>query len=83
MLLAAEAVIREAGGRPAFKGYQHHRPVSSSLRTFEYWYESDSLVSRLNRNLRLMLELMEADGRVVYSGNTFTVEKFSERKERN
>jgi hypothetical protein len=67
----------------AFKGYQHHRPVSSSLRTAEYWYESDSLVSRLNRNLRLMLELMESDGRVVYSGNTFTVEKFSERKERN
>ena len=67
----------------AFKGYQHHRPVSSSLRTHEYWYESSSEVARLNRNMRLMLELMESDWRVVYAGNTFTVEKFSERKDRD
>lgn len=67
----------------AFKGYQHHRPVSSSLRNFEYWYESDSKVARLNRNLRMMMELMEEDGRVVYSGNTFTIEKINQRKERD
>lgn len=67
----------------AFSGYQHHRPVSSSLRTNEYWYETGSEVARLNRNFRLMLELMETDGRVVYGGNTFTIEKFRERKERD
>ncbi len=67
----------------AFKGYQHHRPVTSSLRTNEYWYETGSEVARLNRNLRLMLEHMGTDGRVVYSGNTFTVEKLTERKKRN
>jgi len=68
----------------AFRGYQHHRPVSSSLRHAEYWYETGSKVSRLNRNLRLMLDLMDIDGRVVYAGNTFSLEKIiNERKERN
>ena len=67
----------------AFRGYQHHRPVRSSLRTNEYWYETSSEAARLNRNLRLMLDLLETDGRVVYSGNTFTVEAIRERKDRN
>ncbi len=67
----------------AFSGYRHHRPVTSSLRTNEYWYETDSESARLNRNFRLMLDLMETDGRVVFSGSQFTIEKLRERKERD
>ncbi|MFP6746843.1 MAG: hypothetical protein VCD66_04500, partial [Alphaproteobacteria bacterium] len=33
----------------AFRGYEHHRPVSSSLRSAEYWYETHSKSSRLSR----------------------------------
>tara|TARA_Y100001960_G_scaffold307707_1_gene364278 strand:+ start:74 stop:973 length:900 start_codon:yes stop_codon:yes gene_type:complete len=67
----------------AFSGYRHHRPVVASLNTNEYWYETDSESARLNRNLRLMLDLLEADGRVVFSGNQFMVEKIRKRKERD
>jgi hypothetical protein len=67
----------------AFSGYRHHRPVTSSLRTNEYWYETDSQSARLNRNLRLMLDLMGAEGRVAFAGSIFTIEKFRERKERD
>ena len=64
----------------AFSGYRHHRPVTASLNTNEYWYETNSDSARLNRNLRLMLDLMGADGRVVFSGNQFTLEKIRQRK---
>lgn len=66
----------------AFRGYEHHRPVSSSLRNSEYWYETKSKSARLNRNLRLMLEHIGAEGRVTYSGNTFQVDKITGRKTR-
>jgi hypothetical protein len=67
----------------AFKGYKKHRPVTSSLRTAEYWYETDSDSARLNRNLRRMLEHMGTKGRLVFSGNTFTLEKIAKPKKRN
>lgn len=60
----------------AFSGYEHLRVVASSLRTHEYWYESSSGTARLNRNLRLMLDELGITARVVYAGNTFTVEKY-------
>ena len=67
----------------AFKGYKKHRPTSTSLRIAEYWYESDSDVARLNRNLRRMLEHMGTNSRLVQSGNTFTLEKITKPKKRN
>lgn len=59
----------------AFSGYKHHRPVNSSMRTSEYWYETGSDVARLNRNLRVMMDHLGVKGRVVFSGNAFTIEK--------
>jgi len=68
----------------AFSGYKHHRPVKSSLRTNEYWYETGSDEARLNRNLRRMLDHLGVEGRVVHSGDTFSVEKIGlNRKKRN
>jgi hypothetical protein len=61
----------------AFKGYKLHRPVAASPRTVQYWYEIDSDSARLNRNLRMMLDRVGAEGRITFSStdNTFTVEK--------
>ena len=64
----------------AFRGYEHHRPVSTLLRTHEYWYETTSDASRLNRNFELMLDQIGVEGRVTYSGNRFQVEKLTKRK---
>ncbi len=66
----------------AFKGYEHHRPVKSSLRTNEYWYETSSDAARLNRNLRIMLDHLAMEGRVTYAGNSFKVEKIAKPKKR-
>lgn len=68
----------------AFGGYKHHRPVRSSLRRAEYWYETSSDSARLNRNMRLMLDRLGAEGRVTFSSseNTLTVEKIAPRKQR-
>lgn len=59
----------------AFSGYRHHRPVKSSRRFVEYWYESDISSARLNRNLRKMMARTHLPGRVAFSGNTFHVER--------
>jgi hypothetical protein len=66
----------------AFRGYEHHRPVSSSLRSAEYWYETKSKSARLNRNLRLMMEHLGYEGRVTFKGSSFQIEKISKRKVR-
>ena len=66
----------------AFKGYEHHRLVKNTMRHAEYWYESGSVVARLNRNMRRMLDHLGVEGRITFAGNKFTVEKISLRKER-
>jgi hypothetical protein len=66
----------------AFRGYEHHRPVSSSLRNAEYWYETKSKSARLNRNLRLMMEHLGYEGRVTFKGSSFQIDKISKRKTR-
>ncbi|MDP6875056.1 MAG: hypothetical protein QF521_16145 [Alphaproteobacteria bacterium] len=66
----------------AFRGYEHHRPVSSSLRSAEYWYETKSKAARLNRNLRLMMEHLGYEGRVTFKGSSFQIEKINKRKTR-
>ena len=67
----------------AFDGYKKYRPVKTSLRSAEYWYETDSNAAELNRNLRLMLKQMGIQGRVVYSGNTIMMQKIAKPKKRN
>ena len=62
-----------------FSGYKKHRPVKSSMRTAEYWYETDSKSARLNRNLRKMLDHLNVKGRVTFAGNEFKVEKITLR----
>ena len=66
----------------AFRGYEHHRPVSSSLRNAEYWYETKSKSARLNRNLRLMMEHLGYEGRVAFTGSSFQIDKITQRKKR-
>ena len=63
----------------AFSGYKKHRPIKASLRTAEYWYETDSESTRLNRNLRRMLDHLDVKGRVTFSGSEFRVEKITLR----
>ncbi len=61
----------------AFSGYDHHRPLRTSARVTEYWYESCSDVARLNRNLRLMLEQMGLQGRLAMTSNRFQIDKIA------
>jgi len=49
----------------------------------EYWYESSSTATRLNRNLRKMLKHIGISGRVQFSGNEYVVTRISKRKRRN
>ena len=66
----------------AFDGYEHLRPIGTSLKTNEYWYETSSASARLNRNLRLMVKDMGVAGRVSFGGSRFRVEKINRRKRR-
>ena len=61
----------------AFSGYDHHRPLRTTARETEYWYESCSDVARLNRNFRLMLDQMGVEGRLSMTGNRFQLEKIA------
>ena len=63
----------------AFSCLMHQRPVRSSPRLAEYWYETRSQTARLNRNLRLMLEHMGTNGQVRFAGNTFVITKVATR----
>ena len=66
-----------------FKGYERHRTVYSGRMHHEYWYESSSTATRLNRNLRKMLDHIGISGRVRFSGNEYVVTRISKRKRRN
>jgi hypothetical protein len=61
----------------AFSGYDHHRPLRTTARVTEYWYESCSDVARLNRNLRLMLDQMGLQGRLAMTSNRFQIDKIA------
>ena len=67
----------------SLSGYEHYRPIQTSLRTNSYWYETSITTARLNRNLRLMLKDMDLAGRVSFGGGQFRVEKISRRKQRS
>ena len=66
-----------------FRGYERHRTVYSGRLHHEYWYESSSTATRLNRNLRKMLDHVGVSGRVRFSGNEYVVQKINKRKRRN
>ena len=59
----------------SFQGFEHYRPVRSETRFVEYWYETCSDETRLERNLRIMLEQVPAQSRLALSAHRFEVEK--------
>ena len=62
-----------------FTGYKTHRPVYTSKRRAEFWYETSLASARMNRNMRKMLEHLDMNARVQFSGNTFTVQRITLR----
>jgi len=61
----------------AFRGYQTHRVVDCTISRCEYWYETTSDASRLNRNLRLMLDHLGLQGQVTQSNQGFIINKIT------
>lgn len=64
-----------------FSGYKTHRPVYTSKRRAEFWYETTLKSAKLNRNVRKMLDVLDLRARVQFSGNTFTVQRITLRGE--
>lgn len=58
----------------AFNGYQHHRPISSRTKYSEYWYETCSDRSRLERNIRSMTDQLRGINRYELSGGQIQIE---------
>jgi len=65
-----------------FSGYDSHRPIMTSARRAEFWYQSSITTSKLNRNLNRMLAELDLRGVVRFNGNTFTVSSISRRQDR-
>ncbi len=74
---SAEEVFEIEEYLVVFSGYRHHRPVSTTQRRHEYWYETGIARGRLNRNLNKMLDYLNMPGQVDLAGNVFTVTKAS------
>ena len=72
-------IIRIENEIVKFKGYSHHRLITSSIKNNEYWYESDARIARLNRDLGYMLESLGIKGRLVLSRQQFVVQKITVR----
>ena len=72
-----EEVINAEEYLVVFQGYEHHRPVQTSQRYAEYWYETSSESARLQRNLNKLVERLGLRARITFSGNTYTLEKIS------
>ena len=66
-----------------FRGYERHRVAYSGRMHHEFWYETSSTATRLNRNLRKMLDHIGVSGLVRFSGNEYVVKKITKRKRRN
>ena len=56
-----------------FSGYKNHRPTTSMTKYVEFWYESTIRTSKLRRNLEKMMEEVELDYAIKFSGNKFTI----------
>jgi hypothetical protein len=59
----------------AFQGYQHERPVRAMPRYAEYWYETCSDETRLERNLHIMLDQLHGQHRLAFAAHRFEIEK--------
>lgn len=55
--------------------YQSHRTTNMSDSSADFFYRTSAGSARLNRNFRLMMELIGLNGQVTFSGNRFTVSK--------
>jgi hypothetical protein len=66
----------------SFKGYEHHRPVTSRTRYAEYWYETCSDEARLERNLRIMTEEFGGQARMAFSAHRFEIERIPGARKR-
>ena len=62
-----------------FRGYEHHRPVSSLFRAHEYWYESSGGTAYIYQNLRHMLDELNVSGRIEFLGNSFSIQLIGRR----
>ncbi len=62
-----------------FSGYESHRPIYSSQRRAEIWYESSIKSGKLTRNLNRMLAELDLRGMVQFSGNTVKIQKITLR----
>lgn len=63
----------------AFSGYRHYRPIRALQCNHEYWYESHANSARLLRNIKKMMDHLDIDARVTFSGGVFTAEKITSR----
>lgn len=59
----------------ALQGYEHHRALNSRTKHSEYWYETCSDRSRLERNFRTLASQMPGQVRLELSGNKLVLEK--------
>ena len=58
-----------------FSGYQSHRPIYNSMTRSEMWYQTSIHSAKLSRNLYKMLDHLNLQGIVQFSGNTYTLQK--------
>ena len=58
-----------------FSGYQHHRPIDTSRRHCEYWYQSTISSAKLNQNIHRMLEQLDIKANVQFQSNTLRVDQ--------
>ena len=63
----------------AFSGYRHYRPIRALQCNHEYWYESHANSARLLRNIKKMMDHLDIDARVTFSGGVFPAEKITSR----
>lgn len=65
-----------------FSGYDSHRPITTSARRAEFWYQSSITTAKLNRNLNRMLSELDLRAIVRFDGNTFEISKVAQRRQR-
>lgn len=65
-----------------FSGYMSHRPIYSTPRRSEIWYQSTIDSAKLLTNLKRVLKELELSGMVLFSGNAYTIRKTKPRKKK-
>lgn len=67
-----------------FSGYENHRPTYTGARRTVYWYSSRITSARLNRNLIRMLDRLDIQARVSFTGeqNKIEITKVPLRRDR-